>query len=120
MQGIGCKEDTELNKEDLSLSWRELSVESVGHCQSLGKWRGFSRKGSRHARWTRHDTPLKTCNGGYPTDRALRRSSCRQGGCGVQRRRPSAPDQEPQHEHHLSQDGGLRVGIHLALILRQQ
>jgi hypothetical protein len=50
MQGIGCKEDTELNKEDLSLSWRELSVESVGHCQSLGKWRGFSRKGSRHAR----------------------------------------------------------------------
>jgi hypothetical protein len=41
MQGIGCKEDTELNKEDLSLNWRELSVESVGHCQSLGKWRVF-------------------------------------------------------------------------------
>ncbi len=41
MQGIGCKEDTQLNNEDLSLSWRELSVESVGHCQSLGKWRVF-------------------------------------------------------------------------------
>ena len=41
MQGIGCKEDTELNKEDLSLRWRELSVESVGHCQPLGKWRFF-------------------------------------------------------------------------------
>jgi hypothetical protein len=36
MQDIGGKEDTELSKADLILSWRELSVESLGHCQSVG------------------------------------------------------------------------------------
>jgi hypothetical protein len=76
MQGIGCKEDTELNKGDSSLSWRELSVESVGHCQSLGKWRVFPVR-FHDARDDRHDAHLQTCYGGYPTDRALRRSSCR-------------------------------------------
>jgi hypothetical protein len=76
MQSIGCKEDTELNKEDLSPSWRELSVESVGHCQSFGKWRVFPVR-FHDTRDDRHDTHLKTCNGGSPTDRTLRRSSCR-------------------------------------------
>ena len=60
MQGIGCKEDTELNKEDLALSWRELSVESVGHCQSLGKWRVFPVRFTTRA-IDRHDTHLRTC-----------------------------------------------------------
>ena len=58
MQGIGCKEDTELNKEDLSLNWRELSVESVGHCQSLGKWRVFPVRFNDTGD-DRHDTHLK-------------------------------------------------------------
>jgi len=38
MQDVGSKEDTELSKEDLILSWRELSVESLGRCQSAGNW----------------------------------------------------------------------------------
>jgi len=38
MQDVGSKEDTELCPEDLTLSWRELSVESLGHCQSIGNW----------------------------------------------------------------------------------
>jgi hypothetical protein len=37
MQDIGGNEDTEPSKEDLSFRWRELSVESLGHCQSIGK-----------------------------------------------------------------------------------
>ncbi len=36
MQDIDGKEDTELNGEDLAPSWRELPVESLGHCQSIG------------------------------------------------------------------------------------
>jgi hypothetical protein len=36
MQDIGGKEDTELSKENLTLCWREFSVESLGHCQSIG------------------------------------------------------------------------------------
>jgi len=36
MQDVGGKEDTELSKEDLTFRWRELSVESLGHCQSIG------------------------------------------------------------------------------------
>jgi hypothetical protein len=36
MQDVGNKEDTELSREDLTLSWRELPVESLGHCQSVG------------------------------------------------------------------------------------
>ena len=42
MQDVGNKEDTELSREDLTLSWRELSVESLGHCQSVGNWAFFS------------------------------------------------------------------------------
>ena len=38
MQGLGSKEDTELRSEDLTLSWRELSVEPLGHCQSIGNY----------------------------------------------------------------------------------
>ena len=37
MQDVGSKKDMELNSEDLSLSWRELAVESPGHCQCVGK-----------------------------------------------------------------------------------
>jgi len=36
MQDIGGKEDTELSEEDLTLSYLELSVECLGHCQSVG------------------------------------------------------------------------------------
>ena len=36
MQDIGGKEDTELDRDGLSLSSRELPVESLGHCQSVG------------------------------------------------------------------------------------
>jgi hypothetical protein len=36
MQDVGGKEDTELTKEDLTFSWRELLVEPLGHCQSVG------------------------------------------------------------------------------------
>jgi hypothetical protein len=36
MQDVGSKEHTELRREDLTLSWRELPVESFGHCQSVG------------------------------------------------------------------------------------
>ena len=43
MQDIAGKADTELNSEDLTLSWRELSVESTGHCQSVGNWLGSKR-----------------------------------------------------------------------------
>jgi hypothetical protein len=49
MQDVGSKEDTELSREDLTLSWRELSVESLEHCQSVGNWMffppGFARNG---------------------------------------------------------------------------
>jgi hypothetical protein len=38
MQDVDSKENTELGSEDLTLSWRELSVGSVGHCQSAGNW----------------------------------------------------------------------------------
>jgi hypothetical protein len=38
MQGMGSKEDTQLSREDLTLSSRELPVESLGHCQSIGNW----------------------------------------------------------------------------------
>ena len=38
MQDIGSKEDTELSREGLILSLCRLSVESVGHCQSVGNW----------------------------------------------------------------------------------
>jgi hypothetical protein len=35
MEDIGSQEDAELGKEDLTLSGRELPIESVGHCQSV-------------------------------------------------------------------------------------
>jgi hypothetical protein len=38
MQDVDSKKDMELNSEDLSLSWRELPVESLGHCQCVGNW----------------------------------------------------------------------------------
>jgi hypothetical protein len=41
MQDIGGKEDTKLNREDFSLSSRELPVESLGHCQYVGNWIAF-------------------------------------------------------------------------------
>ncbi len=36
MQDVGSKEDTELSRKDSNLSSRELPVESLGHCQSIG------------------------------------------------------------------------------------
>jgi hypothetical protein len=47
-------------------------------------------------------------------------SSARRRGCGVHRWWPSALDGEPQHECHLPEGGGLRVGKHFVVILRQQ
>ena len=47
MQDVGGKEDTELSKENLTLCWREYSVESLGHCQSIGNRMFFPREGSR-------------------------------------------------------------------------
>src|SRR5467141_3416321 len=41
-------------------------------------------------------------------------------GHGVQRLRPSALDDEPQHERYLPEDGGLRVAKHLVIILRRE
>jgi hypothetical protein len=41
MQEVGSKEDTELSRKNLTLSWRELPVESLGHCQSVGNWMFF-------------------------------------------------------------------------------
>jgi hypothetical protein len=38
MQDVGSKKDMELNSEDLSLSSRELPVETLGHSQSVGNW----------------------------------------------------------------------------------
>jgi hypothetical protein len=36
MQDIGREEDTELSRKDSTLNWQELSVESLGNCQSVG------------------------------------------------------------------------------------
>jgi len=35
-QDVGCKEDTELSRDDFSLSSPELPVGSLGHCQDVG------------------------------------------------------------------------------------
>jgi hypothetical protein len=35
---LGRKEDTEENWEDSSSSPPELTVDSLGHCQSVGNW----------------------------------------------------------------------------------
>jgi len=43
MQDIGSKEDTELSRQELTFSWRELYVESPGHCQPVGNWIFFPR-----------------------------------------------------------------------------
>jgi hypothetical protein len=50
----------------------------------------------------------------------VRLSSRGRWGCDGQRWRLGALDDEPQHEGNLSEEGGLRVGIHLVLNLRQQ
>ncbi len=58
MQDIGSKEDTELSREDLTFGWRELSVESLGHCQSVGNWMFFPAR--REKRRTQvYSLPLK-------------------------------------------------------------
>jgi hypothetical protein len=36
MQDVGSKKDAELSRKDFDLSSRELHVESIGHCQSVG------------------------------------------------------------------------------------
>lgn len=36
MEDVDRKEDTELSGEGITLSRGELSVESLGHCQSVG------------------------------------------------------------------------------------
>jgi len=38
MQDAGSKEDTHLRREDLTVSWRQLCVESFGRCQYAGNW----------------------------------------------------------------------------------
>jgi hypothetical protein len=43
MQDVGNKEDKELSGEDLTLNWRELPVESLGHCQYVGNYMFFPR-----------------------------------------------------------------------------
>ncbi len=49
MQDVGNKEDTELSREDLTLSLAELAVEFLGHCQSVGNWMFiFSREKAFH------------------------------------------------------------------------
>ncbi len=50
MQDVGSKEDTELSSEDLTLSWRELSVQSLGQCQSVGNWMFFPARVSKNRR----------------------------------------------------------------------
>jgi hypothetical protein len=40
MQDVGSKEDTELGRQNLALIWRELPVESLGHCQAVGNGMG--------------------------------------------------------------------------------
>jgi hypothetical protein len=47
MQDVGSKENTELSREDLTLNRRELPVESLGHCQSVGNWMFFSVRFAR-------------------------------------------------------------------------
>jgi hypothetical protein len=47
MQDVGTKEDTELSREDLTLRWRELPVESLGHCPVCWKLNVFSHEGSQ-------------------------------------------------------------------------
>ena len=44
MQDVGGKEDTELSREDSTFRSRELSVESLGHCQSIGNRMGTSAR----------------------------------------------------------------------------
>jgi hypothetical protein len=59
MQDVDSKEDTQLSREDLTLSWRELPVESFGHCQSVGNWM-FSPRGFAEERRTQvYSLPLK-------------------------------------------------------------
>jgi len=41
MQDVGSKEDTKLSRKVLTVSWRELPVEFLGHCQSVGNWMFF-------------------------------------------------------------------------------
>jgi len=50
MQDVGSKEDTELSSEDLTVSWRELSVQSLGQCQSVGTWMFFPARVSKNRR----------------------------------------------------------------------
>jgi len=46
VQDIGSTADTELSGKDLALRWRELGVEILKHCQSIGNWM-FWPEGSR-------------------------------------------------------------------------
>jgi len=48
MQDVGSTEDTELSRKDLTLSWREFPVESLGHCQSVGNWMLFPARCARN------------------------------------------------------------------------
>jgi hypothetical protein len=50
MQDVGSKRDTELSRENLTLNWRELSVESLGHCQSVGNWMFLCREDSQETK----------------------------------------------------------------------
>jgi len=60
MQDIGSKEDTELSRQELTLSWRELCVESPGHCQPVGNWIFLPRATQRTHR-IRRGKPIDSC-----------------------------------------------------------
>jgi hypothetical protein len=40
-QDVGSTENTRAKQRDSTLSWRELPVESPGHCQPAGNWIAF-------------------------------------------------------------------------------
>lgn len=58
MQDIGSKEDTELDREDLTLSCRELSVECVDRVSACWKLDAFSARIHLHWNGCRFFVPL--------------------------------------------------------------
>jgi hypothetical protein len=54
-QDVGSNKDTEFSSEDLTLRWRELSVEFLGRCQPTGNWlfspRAYFRLLDRRLSW---------------------------------------------------------------------
>src|SRR6266849_7910477 len=59
MQDVGSKEDTELSRKDLTVGSRELPVESLGHCQSVGNWMVFPTRVREKLRTQVYSFPLE-------------------------------------------------------------